>query len=183
MQTLLLLLAMSLWPAAPPPQAAGQVPERVASQKEPLLPGRRMVQAVQFPYDMKVKFTLFPTGRAKDMGGSAEVRRRKKGVEVEVGVDEAPPASQIKPEYRGYVIWALTPAGKFVPLGSLERKGTVKTTTNLPAFGIVVSAEADLKATSPTDPVLESGMPDAKSRYYPIQRVYYTPVVPTEPRP
>jgi hypothetical protein len=172
MQILVLLVAMSAWPAAQAP--AAQEPARVSSQNEPLLPGKRMVAAVQFPYDQKVKFTLFPTGRAKGIGGSAEVRRRKKGIEVEVNLDEAPPASQIKPEYRGYVVWALTPAGKFVALGALEGKGSVKTTTKLPAFGIVVTAESDLKATAPTDPVLESALPEAKHRYYPIQRVYYT---------
>lgn len=178
MPTLVLLMAVALWPVARSSQAANpQVPERASSQKEQLVPGKRMVQAVQFPYDLKVKFTLFPTGRAKGVGGSAEVRRRKKGIEVEVNLEEAPPASEIKPEYRAYVVWALTPAGKFVSLGSLERKGTVKTVTQLPAFGIVVSAEPDAKATAPTDAVLESGMPEAKVRYYPIQRVYYTPAV------
>ena len=103
-----------------------------------------MVHAVQFPYDLKVKFTLFPTGRIK------EIERR---------------------------VAPLTPAGKFFHLGALERKGTVKTTTKIPAFGIVVTAEADLQTATPTDPVLESGMPDAKARYYPIRRVFYTPAV------
>ncbi len=135
-----------------------------------------MVHAVQFPYDLKVKFTLFPTGRIKEIEGRAEVRRRKAGIEVEVEVD-GPPPSQLRPEYGGYVVWALTPAGKFFHLGALERKGTVKTTTKIPAFGIVVTAEADLQTATPTDPVLESGMPDAKARYYPIRRVFYTPAV------
>lgn len=146
-----------------------------ARQKEELVPGKRMVQAVQYPYDQKLKFMLFRTGRIKDIDGSAEVKR-KKTVEVEVQVD-GPPPSQLNPNYRGYVIWALTPSGKFVNLGSVERKGTVKTTTELRMFGFVVSAESNLQATSPTDPVLESGMPDAKRRYYPIQRVYYEPSV------
>ncbi len=166
MRTLVLLLAVAAWPAA----AFAQAPE-----KDELVPGKRMVRAVQFPFDQKVKFTLFPTGRLEGIAGSAGVIRRKKGIEVQVEVEEAPPVTQLKPEYRGYVVWALTPAGKFVNLGAQTGKGTLKTTTRLPSFGIVVSAEADLKAASPADPVLESGYPDAKRRFYPMQRVYYTP--------
>ena len=146
-----------------------------APEKDELAPGKRMVRAVQFPYDQKVKFTLFPTGRLEGVAGSAEVRRRKTGIEVDVELEEAPAASQLKPDYRGYVVWALTPAGKFVNLGAIERKGPLKTTTNLPSFGIVVSAEADLKTTSLSDPVLESGYPAGKRRIYPMQRVYYSP--------
>jgi len=166
------LFLVLLLPIAARPQASSpQAPE-----KEELVPGKRMVRAVQFPYDMKLKFTLFPTGRLDGLTGSAEVRRRKKGIEVDVELEQAPPASQLKPEYRGYVVWALTPAGKFVHLGALEGKGKMETTTNLPAFGIVVTAEADLKAASPTDPVLESGYPSGKrARIYPIHRVYYAP--------
>ncbi len=168
----LLLLLAALAAGA----AFAQTPQ--VAEKEELVPGKRMVRAVQFPYDMKLKFTLFPTGRLEGIEGSAEVRRRKKGIEVDVELEQAPPASQLKPEYRGYVVWALTPAGKFVHLGALEGKGKLDATTNLPAFGIVVTAEADLKAASPTDPVLESGYPSGKrARIYPIHRVYYAPAV------
>jgi len=138
--------------------------------------GKRMVQAVQYPYDQKVRLDpLFPTGRLKNISGSAEILR-KQTVSVQVSIN-APPASQLKPEYKGYVVWALAPDGTIVNLGSIQRKGTLKTTATLPAFGIVVSAESDLKATSPTDAVLESGMPDAKRRIYPIYRVFYAPAV------
>jgi hypothetical protein len=147
---------------------------------EGLVAGNRMVQAVQYPYDQKVKFDhLVPTGRVKGMSGSAEVLRKKNGIQVEVDID-GPPASQLKPEYKGYVVWAVTPDGKFTNLGAIDQKGAkgmLKTTTTLPAFGIVVGAEADLKATSLTDAVLENVMPDAKRRMYPIYRVYYKPAV------
>ncbi len=167
------LMAAFLSLVVAPAFLAAQAP---ASPDDQLRPGQRMVQAVQYPYDQKVHFDrLFSTGRLKDISGSAEVVR-KKTLTVQVDID-APPASQLKPEYKGYVVWALTPSGKFVSLGSIERKGTLKTTTRLPAFGIVVSAEPDSKATSPTDVVLENGMPDAKKRYYPIYRVVYTPAV------
>src|SRR5512140_1710176 len=58
-------------------------------------PDERMVQAVQYPYDWKVKFDpLFSTGRAKDVSGTAEVKRKKE-IEVEVKID-APPPSTLK---------------------------------------------------------------------------------------
>ncbi len=166
---LAVLLASTLWPAT----IFAQTPR--AQEKEILVPGKRMVRAVQFPYDLKVKLTLFPTGRLEGIAGKAEVQRRKRVIQVKVELEKAPPASQLGPQYRGYVVWALTPAGEFVKLGALERKGKLQTTTTVPAFGIVVSAEADLQTTSFTVPVLESGYPRGKRRIYPMKRVYYTP--------
>ncbi len=143
-----------------------------------MVPGKRMVRTVQFPYDLKVKFTLFSTGRLEGIAGKAEVQRGKQVIQVKVELEKAPPASQLGVGYRGYVVWALTPAGEFVKLGALERKGKLKTTTTLPAFGIVVSAEADLQTTSLGVPVLESGYPKGRGRIYPMKRVYYTPLQP-----
>lgn len=143
-----------------------------------LVPGKRMIQAVQFPFDQKVSFNLFPTGRLDGVEGSAEVRRRKTGIEVEVDLENAPPASALKPEYKGYVVWAVTRDGRFVNLGSLKGKGRREVTTKLPQFGIVISAEQDLAANTLGEPVLESGMPAAKRRIYPMHRVIYTPGVP-----
>lgn len=175
MRSLVLLMAATVCAAWAAPQA--QTPERATSEQEQLVPGKRMVRAVQYPFDQKVKFALYPTGRLPGIGGSAEVIRRKKTIGVEVNVQDAPSPSQFKPEYRIYVVWAMTPGGKAVSLGTLGRSGTLKTTTNLPTFGIVVSAEADAKPAGPGDPVLESGFPDAKRRFYPIHRVIYTPGV------
>lgn len=155
---------------------AGSLQTATGQNADTLLPGQRMVQAVQFPLDIKVKFDpLYPTGRIKDISGRAEVKRTKT-IEVEVEID-APPPSELKPDYKGYVVWALATSGKFTRLGTIERKGTLKVTTNLRAFGIVVTAEPDVNAATPGDPVLESGMPDARKRYYPIRRVVYTPAV------
>lgn len=175
MTTFLLLLAATLWPVAAFPQASP------AQQKEILVPGKRMVRAVQFPYELKVRFTLFRTGRLEGIAGKAEVLRGKKAIEVKVELQKAPPASQLGSQYRGYVVWALTPEGEFVKLGALAGKGKLQATTALTTFGIVVSAEANLKATSLTVPVLESGYPRGKRRIYPMQRVYYSPA-PTSPR-
>ena len=169
MRLLAVLSATTLWLAplvAPTPRA---------QEEEILVPGKRMVRAVQFPYDLKMKLTLFPTGRLEGIAGKAEVQRRKRDIQVKVELEKAPPASQLGAQYRGYVVWALVPGGEFVKLGALERKGKLQTTTTRPAFGIVVSAEADLNATSLTVPVLESGYPRGKRRIYPMKRVYYTP--------
>jgi len=146
--------------------------------QEKLTPDKRMVRAVQYPYEMKVKFNLYSTGRAEGVDGKAEVKRHKGGIDVEVEIDQAPAASQIDPSYKGYVVWALTTAGKFVNLGSIERTGTLKATTKLPAFAIVISAEPDLKAATLTDAVLESAYPEGKRRIYPMHQVIYSPRAP-----
>ena len=175
MRLLAVLSAATLWLApfvAPTPRA---------QEEEILVPGKRMVRAVQFPYDLDVKFTLFSTGRLEGISGKAEVKRRKRDIQVKVELEKAPPASKLGAQYRGYVVWALTPGGEFIKLGALQRKGKLQTTTTRPAFGIVVSAETDLQTTSLTVPVLESGYPRGKRRIYPMKRVYYTPASTSQP--
>ena len=46
--------------------------------------------------------------------------------------------------------------------------------TPLPAFGMVISLEPDPKADQPKGAfVLETGLPDKKTRYFGMTRVYY----------
>jgi len=171
------VLLFGLWMAAAARQANQDA-------DDVLVPGKRMVLAVQYPFEQKVEFNLFPTGRIPDLKGSAEVRRRKDAVHLKVELD-GPPPSQLKPEYRAYVVWAVTPAGRFHRLGTLT-SGKLKTKTSVRSFGLVITAEADphrSAAPGKVEAVMESGLPSAKRRIYPMEKVLYQVAVVTPVSP
>jgi outer membrane protein OmpA-like peptidoglycan-associated protein len=61
------------------------------------------------------------------------------------------------PEYLTYVVWAITPEGRARNLGELQIKGDdgdVEVTTELQAFGLVVTAEPYFAVTMPSDVVV-----------------------------
>jgi hypothetical protein len=144
----------------------------------PQAPQGRYVLAVQYPPELKIKMPFFRTGAVSNdkLDAEGEVRRskprEKPSVRVEVELKGAPPPSSVKPEYRGYVLWAVTEKAEFVKLGVLDKK--VETDTPVLAFGMVISLEPDPDAAQPKGAfVLETGLPDKKTRYFGMTRVYY----------
>ena len=136
----------------------------------------RFVLAVQYPPEQKIEMPFFRTGAVDKLDANGWVRRPKPRVsaptKLEVSLKDAPAPSSVKPEYQAYVLWAVTEKGEFVKLGPLG--GKLETQTELTAFGMVISLEPDLNATRPKGLfVLETGLPDAKHRYFGMVRVYY----------
>lgn len=139
-------------------------------------PQGRYVLAVQYPPELKITMPFFRTGIADKLDAEGEVKRskprEKPSVKVQVELKDAPAPSSIKPEYQAYVLWAVNEKTEFVKLGVLNKK--VETETPLLAFGMVISAEPDPNADQPKGAfVLETGLPDKKTRYFGMIRVYY----------
>ena len=139
-------------------------------------PQGRSVLAVQYPPELKIVMPFFRTGVLDKIDAEGEVKRSKPrakpSVKVEVDLKGAPSPSSVKPEYQAYVLWAVTEKAEFVKLGVLNKK--VETETPPLAFGMVISAEPDPNAAQPKGVfVLETGLPDKKTRYFGMTRVYY----------
>ena len=67
------------------------------------------------------------------------------------------PASKFGPEYLTYVLWAITPEGRAVNLGEVLLNGTkskLKVTSDLQAFGLIVTAEPYFAVSKPSDLVV-----------------------------
>jgi hypothetical protein len=114
-----------------------------------------------------------------------------------------PPASRFGAEYLTYVLWAVTPEGRPVNVAEIRVEGTIarlvapsgkrKVTTNLKAFGFVVTAEPYFAVTTPSDVVVmeneakpEAGerIEDTELTYDLLPRGYYAMNVnPREVRP
>jgi len=105
--------------------------------------------------DTKVDFrgtALMPQGR-----GAAKVSGEQGYMNVEARFDKFPAASSFGREYLTYVLWAVTPEGRASNLGEVQIKGNdakVKVTTELQAFGLIVTAEPYFAVTQPSDVVV-----------------------------
>jgi len=95
--------------------------------------------------------SLMPRAR-----GEIEVSGKKGYMEITGEFDRIEPPTQFGPEYLTYVIWAVTPEGRAVNLGELQIKDErrVRVTTDLQAFGVIVTAEPYFAVTQPSDVVI-----------------------------
>src|SRR5438270_8051000 len=86
--------------------------------------------------------------------GEAKVESKQGYIEIEVEFDNLQPASKNGAEYLTYVLWAITPEGRTANLGEILLNGTkskLNVTTELQAFGLVVTAEPYYAVTQPSD--------------------------------
>ncbi|HXE89642.1 MAG TPA: OmpA family protein [Terriglobales bacterium] len=134
---------------------------------------------------------LLPDGR-----GEAKVESKQGYIEIEVEFDDLAPATRFGPEYLTYVLWAITPEGRATNLGEVLLNGTkskLNVTTELQAFGLVVTAEPHFAVTQPSDVVVlenvvrrgtKGQIQEIDARYELLQRGQYTAnVSPDELRP
>jgi len=129
--------------------------------------------------------------------GEAEVEGRKGYIEIKTEMKDMQPASRFGPEFLTYVLWAITPEGRPVSLGEVilddNHRGVLNVTTDLQAFGMIVTAEPYFGVTQPSDVVVleNSVRPDTKgiveqidAKYELLQRGQYAVnVPPAELRP
>ena len=95
---------------------------------------------------------LLPNAR-----GEAKVESKQGYIEIEVEFDDLQPATQYGPEYMTYVMWAVTPEGRATNLGEVLLNGTkskLNVTTELQAFGLIVTAEPHFAVTRPSNLVV-----------------------------
>jgi outer membrane protein OmpA-like peptidoglycan-associated protein len=105
--------------------------------------------------DTKVDFagtTLLPQAK-----GYATVSGEKGYIRVDAHFDELQAPTRFGPEYLTYVLWAITPEGRATNLGEVQfddKDARIKVTTELQAFGMIVTAEPYFAVTQPSDVVV-----------------------------
>jgi outer membrane protein OmpA-like peptidoglycan-associated protein len=95
---------------------------------------------------------LLPNAR-----GEAKVESKQGYIEIEVEFDNLQSATRFGPEYLTYVMWAITPEGRATNLGEVILNGTkskLNVTTELQAFGLIVTAEPYFAVSQPSDVVV-----------------------------
>jgi outer membrane protein OmpA-like peptidoglycan-associated protein len=105
--------------------------------------------------DTKVDFT--GTALSPFATGSATVEGKKGYIDIDAKFDKLAPPTQFGPEYLTYVLWAVTPEGRSTNLGEVQVKddeARIHVTTELQAFGMIVTAEPYFAVTQPSDVVV-----------------------------
>ncbi|HSU88506.1 MAG TPA: OmpA family protein, partial [Terriglobia bacterium] len=123
--------------------------------------------------------------------GEVDVEGRKGYMEIKAEFKDLQPATRFGPEYLTYVLWAITPEGRPVNLGEVlldgSNRGVLDVTTDLQAFGMIVTAEPYFAVTQPSDVVVLENFvrPDTKgiveqvnAKYELLKRGQYTVNVP-----
>jgi outer membrane protein OmpA-like peptidoglycan-associated protein len=195
--------APPLYPA-PGNQAQTQSREDVAAQRNTQMPVFRVnvyarsAKAVNYRHrggsttlDMKGT-DLEPqiTGRAKVDGKAGRL-----AIDVELNRMDRPNV-KFGGQYLTYVLWAVTPEGRAVNLGEVlpgdDGKDKLKVTTDLQAFGLIVTAEPYYAVTHPSDVIVAQNivLPETKGFEEPIDAKFdvlegkeYTIDVPVEQLP
>jgi outer membrane protein OmpA-like peptidoglycan-associated protein len=96
--------------------------------------------------------TLLPQGK-----GEAKVNSLRGRMTIDAKFEGLVPANSFGPEYLTYVLWAITPEGRPVNLGEILPQGTktdIKVTTDLQAYGLIITAEPYFAVTMPSDLVV-----------------------------
>jgi outer membrane protein OmpA-like peptidoglycan-associated protein len=90
--------------------------------------------------------------------GHAKVDSKNGRMTVNVELKRLPPASSFGGQFLTYVLWAITPEGRAVNLGEVvpgdNGKDKLQVTTDLQAFGLIVTAEPYYAVTYPSNKVV-----------------------------
>ena len=90
--------------------------------------------------------------------GKAKVDSKAGRLQINVELSRLGPPSKIGPQYLTYVLWAITPEGRANNLGEIvpddNGKSNVDVTTDLQAFGLIVTAEPYFSVIRPSNQVV-----------------------------
>ena len=105
--------------------------------------------------ETKVDFVgtpLLPRAR-----GTATVSGEQGYMKIDARFERLEPATRFGREYLTYVMWAVTPEGRATNLGEIQvddADARIQVTTELQAFGLIVTAEPYFAVTQPSDVVV-----------------------------
>ena len=113
---------------------------------------------------------LDPNGK-----GKAKIASSTGRLKIDVEMENLPKPSIYGPEYLTYVLWAITPEGRAANLGEIiprkDGKAELTVTTDLQAFGLILTAEPYYAVTIPSDQVILENLikSDTKGWEQPIE--------------
>jgi flagellar motor protein MotB len=139
----------------------------------------RTVKAINYQYRNGPTVIDFKgTVLLPDAKGDATVESKAGRTEIDLHAEHLPAPTRFGHEYLTYVLWAITPEGHPKNLGELlagsSDKVHVRVTTDLQAFGLIVTAEPYAAVRQPSDVVVMENQvrPDTIGTIEPIQVRY-----------
>lgn len=158
-----LLNAQEPNPTAARPQAAAQTETVYTPDNVPIyritVVARDIPAINYFHRSGSTKIGMQGTSLLPAARGEAKVESKLGRTVIDADIRDLSPANGFGPEYLTYVMWAITPEGRPVNLGEVlpsgGKEGSHMTlTTNLQAFGLIVTAEPYYAVTMPSDLVV-----------------------------
>ena len=121
---------------------------------------------------------LRSTERLPDGFGKARLERKGSTTDIEVEIGAMKPASLFGGDYNTYVLWIVSPDREMLNLGELVLDGTrsrLHSTTNLPAFAILITAEPHYLVRAPSAFVVLENRPNKRGSriQYPVLEGVY----------
>jgi hypothetical protein len=110
--------------------------------------------------------------------GNAEVNSKRGAIEIEAEFGNLQKPTTFGNEYLTYILWAISPEGRAVNLGEVlvggNRRSKLHVTTDLQAFGLIVTAEPYAAVRQPSDVVVMENQirPDTVGKIEPIVAKY-----------
>jgi outer membrane protein OmpA-like peptidoglycan-associated protein len=93
-----------------------------------------------------------------EASGKAKVNGKEGRLEIDASISRMSPATKFGGQFLTYVLWAVTPEGRSVNLGEVvlnnDGKCSIDVTTDLQAFGLVITAEPYFAVTRPSDKIV-----------------------------
>jgi hypothetical protein len=144
--------------AANPTQQIGATPDQGAVPVFRVTVVGHTTPAINYrPRKGDTKVDFIGTALAPLATGTAKVEGKKGYIDIDAKFDRLAPPTQFGPEYLTYVLWAVTPEGRSTNLGEVQVKedeANIHVTTELQAFGMIVTAEPYFAVTQPSDVVV-----------------------------
>jgi hypothetical protein len=84
--------------------------------------------------------------------GEARVESKQGVIKIDANMEKLQPATKFGPEYLTYVMWAITSEGRATNVGEVLLNGDkskLNATSELQAFGLIVTAEPYFAVTQP----------------------------------
>jgi len=106
------------------------------------------------------------TDLARPVSGKAKVEAKTGRIEVSMELNHMPAANGFGPEYLTYVLWAISADGRAQNLGELNlsgSNGSLKASTSLQSFGLIVTAEPYFSVSQPSDVLVAQSAPTKRT--------------------
>src|SRR5262249_39115702 len=140
---------------------------------------QRNIDAINYQYRaLPTKIDFRGTVLMPKAKGEATVESKRGRTEIEARVDNVEESQRFGREYLTYVLWAITPEGRPHNLGELvpgpSNKAKLHVTTDLQAFGLIVTAEPYSAVRQPSDVVTAENAvrPDTMGKFEQINARY-----------
>ncbi len=166
--SLLLLLSLSLLPLSQAQQDSSNAQNsQTAETSGPARLVARSTKAIDYRHGSKSEIAFRGTELMPETSGKAEVETRSGATQIKAELERLKPANSFGLEYLTYVLWAISPEGVPSNLGELivkDGKASLRTSTPMQAFALLVTAEPHFAVTQPSEQVVAQNEPGPKAQ-------------------